>query len=228
MNNSYKRVLIVAAHPDDEVLGCGGTIARLVREGSNVSCLLLGEGPKSRYALGTDAFAQDVRGVEEFARRASSVLGISTLRRESFPDNRFDAAPLLDIVKAVERVIREIHPEVIFTHSRADLNIDHRKTFEAVLTACRPLPGASVRALYSWENPSSTEWNHPSTFQPNTFFDISKTLEKKIEAFGCYETEVKPFPHPRSPDALRATAVRWGSLAGVRAAEPFELIRRVL
>lgn len=223
-----QRILIVAAHPDDEVLGCGGTIAKFVQEGSQVFCCILGEGPLSRY---TDREAgrneKDVAGVGSFIQNAAQILGITQTFTFQFLDNQFDTVSLLEIVRVVTDVKDQVKPDAIFTHSRADLNVDHRLTYQAVLTACRPLKDETVREIYSWENPSSTEWNYPNTFQPNMFVNIQRTLETKIMALQCYETEVRPFPHPRSSEALRAGALRWGSVAGLQTAEAFEVIRYI-
>jgi len=223
-----KKILVVAAHPDDEVLGCGGTIAKFVKEGAEVFCCILGEGPLSRYTDRQAGRAQhDVMGVKLFTQHAARVLGITRVFPFQFPDNQFDAVSLLEIVRAVTTVKEEIKPTIIFTHSRADLNIDHRLTYQAVLTACRPMEDETVHDLYSFEIPSSTEWNAPFSFSPNMFVEVSATLGTKIQAFKQYETEVRPFPHPRSEEVLRAMATRWGSVAGLKAAEAFEVIRLI-
>jgi LmbE family N-acetylglucosaminyl deacetylase len=146
------------------------------------------------------------------------------------PDNRFDTVPLLDIIKLIEKIKKNVSPEIVFTHHHEDLNIDHCITFKAVMTAFRPLKGESVREMYSFEVPSSTEWNAPlagSYFRPNYFVDISETLEKKLAAMREYESEIRDFPHPRSPKALSINAKRWGSQIGLEAAEAFELIRMI-
>lgn len=221
-----KNILVIAAHPDDEVLGCGGTIARLVRGGHTVSVLILGEGPLSRYVDRTVGKQQnDVAKVSQFTARAAAALGIAHVFPFQFPDNAFDTVPLLEIIRAISSVKDTVRPDTVFTHSRADLNIDHRRTYEAVITACRPIAGETVREIYSFEIPSSTEWNVPMSFAPTKFVDIAATLETKIAALQCYETEVRPFPFPRSPEALRAIAMRWGSVSACAAAEAFEVIR---
>ncbi|KKU11475.1 MAG: LmbE family protein [Parcubacteria group bacterium GW2011_GWC2_45_7] len=189
----------------------------MVQEGAEVTCCLLGEGPLSRYTDREAGHSQeDVSGVKVFTENAARILGIARTVTFQFPDNQFDTVSLLEIVRAVEKVKEEVKPTVVFTHSRADLNIDHRATYQAVLTACRPVEGESVREIYSWDNPSSTEWNYPNVFQPNMFVNGTETLEKKIEALKC------------SQEALLAIATRWGSLAGMRCAEAFEVIRLVV
>ena len=222
-------ILIVAAHPDDEVLGCGATLARLSRD-HNVYVAILGEGITSRHARREDAEASALRKLKAQAREAAKRLGARDVFLESLPDNRFDTVPLLDIVKHVERWVGELRPEVIYTHHRGDLNIDHVLTYRAVLTATRPAAGMPVREIYTFEVGSSTEWAFASAsdaFHPTVFVPVEDTLELKIEALNVYDTETRPFPHPRSPEALRARARHWGSTVGVAAAEAFELVRAV-
>jgi len=225
-----KRVLVVAAHPDDEVLGCGGTIARLVSERQEVAVAVLGEGVTARAPTRRQAKRPQVRALQIQSRQAAQVLGVRHLSHVGLPDNRFDAKPLLEIVKLIEVIVKRFRPEVVYTHHAGDLNIDHRITFEAVLTATRPLSGCPVRELYSFEVPSSTEWAFTrihNGFRPNVFVDISATLRTKLAAMQRYASEVRPAPHPRSSETLDAIARRWGSVIGVDYAEAFELIRLV-
>jgi len=218
-------VLVVAAHPDDEVLGCGGTIGRLAEEGHAVSIGILGEGATSRD--GTDGPAE-VEVLRQQSRQAAELLGAKEVMLAGLPDNRFDTVPLLDVVKRIEAWVDQVQPEVVYTHHAGDLNIDHAIAARATLTAARPLPGGVVRELYAYEVPSSTDWSFDrcgAPFRPNTFVDIADTLDTKLEAMAVYTSETRPFPHPRSAEALRANAVRWGGTAGVTAAEAFELVR---
>lgn len=222
------KALVIAAHPDDEVLGCGGTIARLSREGHDIAIAILGEGITSRYAGREQADPSLLKELRNNAQKAANILGASRLITHQLPDNRFDTVPLLDIVKAVEELIAEISPQVIYTHHGGDLNIDHVIVNRAVITAARPLAACPVREMYSFEAPSSTEWTFGQTrpaFTPNVFVDISKSIAKKMIAMAAYEGEARRFPHPRSREALRSFAVRWGVVAGVEAAEAFELVR---
>ena len=224
-----RKILLIAAHPDDEVLGCGGTIAKHVMQGDEVYCLILGEGVTSRYSQREEAEVE-LKQLKSEAEEAAKILGIKEVFFRDFPDNRFDAVPLLTIVKAVEEVKEEIKPSIIYTHHHGDLNIDHQITFQAVLTACRPVKDEIVREIYSFEVPSSTEWNSPPAnnyFMPTVFVDISQTFDKKIAALKAYQGEIREYPHPRSPEALRAIAMRWGSAVGCQAAEAFELIRLI-
>jgi LmbE family N-acetylglucosaminyl deacetylase len=226
-----KTVLVVAAHPDDEVLGCGGTIARHAKEGDSVFVGILGEGITSRYAANRRrASVKSLRQLKEAAQLSSHRLGVRKVFMSSFPDNRFDTVPLLEIIKVVESWMEAVSPSLVYTHHAEDLNIDHRCVHQAVLTATRPTVSRAPRSVYSFEVPSATDWafsGQGSFFQPNVFFDIAETLIIKEEALLCYKTEMRPFPHPRSLEAIRAAAIRWGSVAGVRAAEAFKLIREI-
>jgi LmbE family N-acetylglucosaminyl deacetylase len=222
--------LIIAAHPDDEVLGCGGTIARLTKEMKNVYVAILGEGITSRYSQREQADVSMLETLRISSKRVSELLGVSELFIYDLPDNRFDTIPLLDIVKIIEALIIKVKPSTIFTHHGGDLNIDHSIIHRATLTATRPLAGQCVKQVYAYEVPSSTEWafgQFTTGFQANVFVDISGTLEKKIEAMEIYESEARAFPHPRAPEALRALAKKWGATAGLGAAEAFELIREI-
>jgi len=223
-------VLVVAAHPDDEILGCGGTMTRLAREGHEVRIAILAEGMSSRYAHREDADQLQLQHLHARAQQAADKVGAKELVLCKLPDNRLDTVPLLDVVKTVEDLVARFRPETIYTHHPGDLNVDHGVIHRAVLTATRPVSGQCVRDLYAFEVPSSTEWAfqrlEPS-FRPNVFVDVADSLETKIAALGCYDTEIRKFPHPRSAEALRAIATRWGSVVGLQAVEAFELIRSV-
>jgi LmbE family N-acetylglucosaminyl deacetylase len=221
---------VVAAHPDDEVLGCGGTIARRAAEGDDVYIAIFGEGITSRYSDRAEADQQLLTALHGDSRRVADQLGARDLFMYSLPDNRFDTVPLLDVVKIIEGLVDRLKPEIIYTHHGGDLNIDHVVLNRAVLTATRPVGPSSVRAIYCFEVASSTEWafgQYGGAFRPNVYVDIAGTLERKITAMEAYESEARPFPHPRSPDALRAIARRWGSQVGLQAAEVFELVRSI-
>jgi LmbE family N-acetylglucosaminyl deacetylase len=223
-------VLVVAAHPDDEILGCGGTMARLTREGQEVRIAILAEGMSSRYAHREGADRQQLQHLHARAQQAADKVGAKELVLCKLPDNRLDTVPLLDVVKLVEELVVRFRPEIIYTHHPGDLNVDHGVVHRAVLTATRPTAGQCVSEIYTFEVPSSTEWAFQQlqpAFRPNVFVDITETLETKIEALACYDTETRKFPHPRSAEALRAIATRWGSVAGLPAVEAFELIRSV-
>ncbi len=223
-------VLVIAAHPDDEVMGCGGTIARRAAEGDVVHIILLGEGITSRYAEAADADRGEVLALHEEARAVAGMVGAKSIAFGNMPDNRFDEMALLDVVKRVEGWVRDLEPEGIYTHHPGDLNIDHRIAFQAVLTATRPVPGCPVRDLYSFEVASSTEWAFQQLtppFKPNVFEDVTSTIDLKAQCLERYRGEHRAFPHPRSAEALRVIARRWGSVVGVPYAEVFELVRSV-
>jgi LmbE family N-acetylglucosaminyl deacetylase len=225
-----KTILVVAAHPDDEILGCGATMARLARAGADVHVAIMGEGATSRADSRAAADRGAVASLERDARRAAEVVGARAVTLFGLPDNRFDTLALLDVVKPIEALIARLSPDAIFTHHHGDLNVDHQIVNRAVLTATRPKPGMPVREVLAFEIASSTEWSFQHlqpAFHANTFFDISDTLAAKTRALDCYETEVCAFPHPRSPEALEAIARRWGSVVGCRAAEAFEVIRSI-
>jgi LmbE family N-acetylglucosaminyl deacetylase len=221
-------VLVIAAHPDDEVLGCGGTIARESAQ-HVVHIVILGEGASSRHGRRADAGAEELESLRTDARAAAKMLGAADVEFGGLPDNRFDEVPLLDVVKPVEQWIRHVEPDVIYTHHPGDLNVDHGVTFRAVLTATRPGTTArAVREIYAFEVPSSTEWAFGrvgAAFRPNVFVDISQTIDRKVAAMECYRSESRRSPHPRSPEGLRALAGYRGAAAGVGFAEAFEVIR---
>jgi len=225
-------VLIVASHPDDEVLGVGGTAAWHAARGERVEVLILADGVTSRGSDG-DHTTQEK---ELSARRSAAVdaaqeLGISRPRFGDFPDNRMDGCDLLDIVKVVESVTVKLEPDIVYTHHGSDLNVDHRLTHQAVLTACRPQPGFKPAAIYTFETASSTEWSSADigpNFRPQRFVNISATLERKKLALQCYGMEMRAFPHARSIEAVEALARLRGSQAGCDAAEGFGVIREVI
>jgi LmbE family N-acetylglucosaminyl deacetylase len=223
--------LVVAAHPDDEVLGCGGTIAKLAASGHAVHVLLLADGESSRSGVSAEASSQRTQTRHAAALAAGRILGCASVRVEALPDNRLDSMDLLDIVKLVESAIEATVPATVFTHHSGDVNVDHRMAHEAVLAACRPQPGHPVRELYFFEVPSSTEWRPPGSaqvFAPNRFMDISQTLSVKLRALEAYAAELRLFPHPRSVEAVTALA-RWrGASVGVEAAEAFMVGRQII
>ena len=224
------KILIVAAHPDDEVLGCGGTIIRLSQERHELFVAILGEGMTSRYARREEADKKLLEELQKKTRDVTTILGAKDAFLYNLPDNQFDTVPMLNIVKIIEELVYRLRPEVVYTQHGGDLNIDHTVTFRATLTATRPMASCPVKDLYAYEVPSSTEWafQHLETpFQPNVFVDISATIDTKIRAMQKYDSEARKFPHPRSPEALRSIARRWGSVVGFECAEAFELIRSV-
>ena len=225
-----QRILVVTSHPDDEVLGCGGTIARLALEGQDVYIAILGEGITSRYQQREQADRALVEALRARSLQTVELLGAKDLFMHNLPDNRFDTVPMLDIVKIIEELVNKWHPHTIYTHHGGDLNIDHVLVHRAVLTATRPRSEQPVKEIYAFEVPSSTDWafqQFQPVFRPNVFVDISTTLDLKVRAMELYESEARPFPHPRSAEALQAIARRWGSAIGCEAGEAFELIRAI-
>lgn len=225
-----KRVLVVAAHPDDEVLGCGATMARHAAAGDAVCVLILGEGVTSRKGMPAPRRKAALKSLQAAAKEAASRLGVKRLVFKGFPDNRFDTVARLDIVHAIEAVVADWKPEIVYTHGAYDLNVDHQVCAEAVKTATRPLPGSRVREVYSFEVPSSTEWRFDpaAAFHPDLFIDVSATLERKLHALAAYEPEMRSFPHPRSPEYVKALALVRGGQSGLAAAEAFRTVRRLI
>ncbi|MFC1585751.1 PIG-L deacetylase family protein [Fibrobacterota bacterium] len=225
-------ILVIAAHPDDEVLGCGGTMAKYAKEGHDVYTLILGEGVTSRdEKRDKNKRKKELRELEKNAASANKALGVKDLILHNFPDNRFDTIAMLDIIKVIERVKSDIGPDMVFTHHHGDLNIDHQLTQKAVLTAFRPNSREKVIGIFAFEIPSSTEWSGPfakSWFMPNYFVDISRTLGNKTSAMKKYKSEVRDYPHPRSLEAIQINAKAWGIKAGgIAAVEAFSVIRQI-
>lgn len=220
-----RSVLIVVAHPDDEVLGCGGTIAKLSEAGATVNVLYVADGESARRNEVADS-ASILR--RRAAEHACQILGATPVDFLDFPDNRLDAVALLDVVKEVERVVNELGPEMVITHHCGDVNVDHRRVHEAVVVACRPQPGGTVRAILCFEVPSSTEWQFAgstSPFVPNWFEDITPWLPKKELALQAYASELRPWPHSRSLVAINHLTSWRGASVGLEAAEAFVLGR---
>lgn len=212
-------VLVCAAHPDDEILGCGATMARHARAGDEVHAVILGRGIAAR---GADAAASEA--LEAAARRANAIVGVTSLRLFDFPDNRMDSVDLLALAKCVEEEFARVRPTIVYTHHRSDLNVDHGLVADAAAIAARPLPGASVRSLLFFEVASSSECRPAGVlppFEANWFVDVSETLDRKLAALREYASEMRAFPHPRSLEAIEHLA-RWrGASVGVAAAEAF-------
>lgn len=227
-----KTILIVAAHPDDEILGIGGTAARHAAEGDNVFALILGEGQTSRGERREDVGRGEVEELHRNTIESAAAIGFKEVYFADFPDNRFDSVDLLDIVKAVEKKIQKLAPQIVYTHYSGDLNIDHELTARAVLTATRPMISCGVEEVYAFETLSSSEWNfdysRQSAFAPNVFVDITDYYHKKEQAMKCYVSELCEFPHPRSLAGMDALSRMRGMAAGMQRAEAFMLLRRVV
>lgn len=220
MKNGGKRVLIIAAHPDDEISGCGGTVALHAKSGDAVTSVIVCEAESLRYG-------KEGVGMHSHSMSAAKKIGVSDLRLLDFPDQKLDTLTLTDIITPLEQIVREVKPNIIYTHHSNDINLDHHILFKAMLVATRPVE-KFIEAVYSFDAASSTEWAYPRTFIPDTWVDISETLDLKLAAFSCYKNEVRPYPHPRSLKSLRYRAKAWGNQVCVDAAEVFMTVRRVL
>ena len=218
------KVLVIAAHSDDEIIGCGGTLTKHIEMGDDVNIVFMTNGVSSRTESSTYS---DILQREQASKSALSSLGITNIHRFSFPDNKMDSIALLDITQAIESVINTVRPNVIYTHFINDLNIDHQITHKAVMTACRPQSTSCVDTILSFEVLSSTEWNSPAleSFKPQYIVDISKYWNKKLAALKYYDGEMRDFPHSRSYECIEALAVLRGASHGFSKAEAFQVER---
>lgn len=229
---SVGRLLVIAAHADDDVLGCGATLARRVREGWDVRVAIMGEGISARYARerirDADVVAEAAARNED-GRRACALLGVHDMRIHDLPCCRFDSIDLIDLTKMVEAEIVEFRPDVLLTHWGEDANVDHQQLFRAILPATRPGSRSDVAEIYSFEVLSSTEWGFHAAFRPDTYVVVEEVdVEQKVAAMRAYPGELRPFPHPRSEEGIRHLAATRGSQVGVPRAEAFQLLRRVV
>jgi LmbE family N-acetylglucosaminyl deacetylase len=216
-------VAVVAAHPDDEILGVGGTLARHVQRGEEVHAIVVADGATSRYEPDL------VQELQDSGRMAADVLGFASIHFLGLPDQRLDAMPLFEVTQRVEDMLQLLRPQIVYTHFCGDVNADHGVLTRCVTTACRPFRLPDLRMLASFETPSSTEWALPTTaaaFVPTQFVDITETIEQKLDAMDCYQSELRDYPHPRSRRSLRERAAYWGSAIGRAAAEPFVILRQ--
>lgn len=218
------KILIVAAHPDDEVLGCFGTVSKMIKNGDEAYTLILSKGKTSR-----NEGREEQQELAQEMQLANNSIGITNIFQLDFPDNAFDSVPLLTIIQEIEKIKNTIHPNIIFTHYQHDINIDHQITAKAVLTATRPIKGESVKELYFMEVPSSTEWNgftQETAFVPNVFSDITNTIDDKINAMKIYQSELRENTHPRSLEHLKLYAKTNGTKVGLEYSENFILARK--
>jgi LmbE family N-acetylglucosaminyl deacetylase len=216
-------ILVVAAHADDEALGCAGTVAKHISEGDNVSILFMTDGVSSR----NDSNHNHERNRSSAMDKAMACLGVKNYQCFDFPDNKMDSIPLLSVVKSIESVIDECQPNIIYTHFAHDLNIDHRITHQAVMTACRPILGSCIEKILSFEVLSSTEWQSSSSpnFKPQYIVDISQHWQRKQQVLACYQEELRDFPHSRSLSCVEALATLRGGTHGFTKAEAFQVER---
>jgi len=218
-----KNILVIVAHADDESLGCGGTIARHIDEGDNVAIAFMTNGVSARLEINNSEI--DTR--QSAMNLAMDRLGVKDITCFDFPDNKMDSVPLLEVTQSIEKVINTFQPIIIYTHFAQDLNIDHRITHQAVMTACRPQMHYCVKKILTFEVLSSTEWNSPAleVFSPQYFVDINKYWDKKLQALKCYEDELRVFPHSRSIECIEALATYRGCTNGMKKAEAFQVER---
>jgi len=231
--NLSQRSLVVAAHPDDEVLGCGATMARIASAGGIVQTIFLADGESSRYPtseIGSQEVRERIRARKTASNSAAVILGSLPPRFFDLADNRLDTVPILDIARIIKDEIDLFKPSLVITHFSGDLNIDHQKVHEAVLIATRPQGDSCVREIICFEVPSSTEWRPPGsgqTFAPNLFVGVEGFENQKLAALKEYESEMREFPHPRSTDAI-TSLMKWrGSNASLQLAEAFSLTRGI-
>ncbi len=225
-----KKILVIAAHPDDEVLGMGGTIARLEKEGCVVDVLIVTDGSSSQYR-DSDHLDEIIEAKKKETRNCADVLGVRDIYYGGLPDMKLDCTPHIDINQAIERVIDKVQPDTVFTHFWGDVNMDHQNVYKSTLVTVRPVLGQVVKELYCYRVPSSTEWtpNKGDTmFMPNYFVDIEQYVEQKYEAFACYSTELRDYPHPRSVQYLRDSDKAAGLRMGMLAAEEFVMLRKLV
>jgi len=224
--------LVIAAHPDDELLGCGASIAKWINAGEEVHILIMAEGATSRTVnRNIEQKSEELSLLTKSAQQAAQIIGAKSLKLSGFPDNRMDSIDLLDIVKVIESEIELLQPKTVVTHHSGDLNIDHRIVHQAVMTACRPIPNHIVRRLLTFETLSSTEWQTTSfttPFQPNWFEDVTKTIGRKMEALEAYHSEMREWPHARSLQSIEYLARSRGASIGCKAAEAFMLLRNIV
>jgi N-acetylglucosamine malate deacetylase 1 len=219
------KILVIVAHPDDEVLGCGGTIARHSDNGDKVHVICMTNGVGSRNST-----SKEIKDRKSAALDASKKLGVNSTIFLDFPDNKMDSVPLLDIIQSIESVTKGIDPKIIYTHHYGDLNVDHQITHKAVMTAFRPTPLSSVKEIYTFEVMSSTDWNfsEKNTFNPNYFIEITNYIDVKISALDSYKMELRDIPHSRSISHIDALAKFRGNTVGVDMAEAFMVLRKLI
>ena len=229
-----KRLMVIVAHPDDEILGIGGTLYKIKSQTNcEIKVIILGEGITSRTEKQkTSSNYEKLEIHQKNIVEAQKIIGYDSFRNYQLPDNQFDTIPLLSIIKIIEKEKKQFNPEIVITHHIGDVNIDHQLTFNAVNTAFRTQPGENFKGIATFETPSGTEWisqNDPRKFNPNFFIELTKLeVDRKILAMECYSFEKRIFPHPRSPEALMNRAIMWGVTVGLNYAEPFQLIKYIV
>lgn len=229
---SKLNVLVVASHPDDEILGMGGTLLRHSAEGANISVMFMSDGVTGRdFIYEPKARASEIQNRKDMALKAGEIFGADQISFEDLPNLRMDQEYILELTKRIERRIDNFNPDIVYTHFSNDTNIDHCVTHRACVMALRPTPERRVSALRLFEIGSSTEYAAPmsgDSFMPNLFVDISAFSDKKFTLLKCYEDEMREFPHPRSEKAIKSRDIYRGASVGVGCAEAFMEIRRII
>ena len=231
MRSNKETILIVVAHPDDEVLAMGGTICYYKKLNYKVCAMYFSDGISSRKYNSKVRMAIDAKKREEASEKAAKLLGFEWVFKGNFQDNAMDKEPLLKYINVIEKVKRSIKPSKVYTHSPTDLNVDHRIISEATLTAFRPQPGESCSEIASFEIPSSTDYSHykfSGSFSPNKFIDISKFIDAKLKALSFYKSELRPYPHSRSLEGIKLLSQYRGVQVGINNAEAFEVFRKII
>ena len=219
-----KKILVIAPHPDDEVLGCGGTIAKHVKEGDEVYLCIVTKGYTPDWS------EEFIKNRPKEIKKSNEILGIEKTYFLNFPTAKLDTIPQKELNDSISNIVKEIKPEIVYAPHEGDLSKEHRLIFEAALVATRPKPGSSVKKILCYETLSETEWGRnliKKMFIPNVYIDISNTLKEKLKAMKAYKSELKEYPHPRSLEIIKALAKKRGSEAGLKFAEAFMLIREI-
>lgn len=225
-----ERILVIAAHPDDEVLGMGGTIAKLTSQGKEVHLLIVTDGSTSQYK-GSENIGEILYSKKQETKKSSDILGIKSIMYGMLPDMKLDVTPHIDVNQVIEKAIDFIKPDTVFTHFWGDVNMDHRCVYNSTMVAVRPVKSQCVKEIYCYSVPSSTEWSPattPTIFMPNLFVDISKEAQMKYKAMLAYKTEIREYPHPRSVEYLKKDDEATGLRIGIKAAESFVMIRKLV
>jgi len=219
MSNTKNKVLVIAAHPDDELLGCGGTIALHAKNGDELYSVIVCEGETVRYKN------QNVNQKDSMAE-AASILGVKDVMMLDYPDQKLDTFNLTEVIQSIETIVHQLKPNIVYTQFGGDVNRDHELLFKAVMVATRPTE-EYIEAVYAFDTASSTEWGYPRSFIPDTWVDIKTTLDTKLKAMACYSSELRDYPHPRSLQGLKYKAHAWGNQCCLDMAEVFMTVRKV-
>ena len=218
--NMPKNVLVVAAHPDDELLGCGATVALHCKRGDVVRSIILCEGETMR--------AQNATEKKSATEEAAKVLGVDSAVCIGLPDQHLDTLPIVDVISPIEKAVRDFRPNIIYVHSGSDINRDHQVVFEAALVALRP-KNEFIEEIYSFYTVGATEWGYPRLFNPDTWVGFNEDIiQRKLDAFACYDSELCEYPHPRSLQAIKNLAMMYGNQCCMEFAEVFETVRKTV